>query len=155
MCRKVKSYKNFYVLIYFPKTWKFQNKTFNSFCFINFAHELTRKFSFRSRGIAAGFAASFCYILGFIGRKTYYNLESMFSLAGSTFVYCIICGLGLIVMYLILPETENISLEDIELHFSDNSKKLTDRIIAKSHPNTLFKDAENSIKNAEYECTKF
>lgn len=29
-------------------------------------------------------------------------------------------------MYFWLPETENRSLEDIELHFSDNSKKLTD-----------------------------
>lgn len=34
-------------------------------------------------------------------------------------------------MYQILPETEDRSLEDIELHFSDNSKKLTDRKIAK------------------------
>lgn len=29
-------------------------------------------------------------------------------------------------MYFWLPETENRSLEDIELHFSDNTKKLTD-----------------------------
>lgn len=35
-------------------------------------------------------------------------------------------------MYKIFPETEDITLEDIELHFSDNSKGLTDRVIAKS-----------------------
>lgn len=34
-------------------------------------------------------------------------------------------------MYLILPETENHTLEDIELHFSDNKRKLTDRKIQK------------------------
>lgn len=34
-------------------------------------------------------------------------------------------------MYNILPETESRSLEDIELHFSDDSKKLTDRQIRK------------------------
>lgn len=34
-------------------------------------------------------------------------------------------------MYNILPETENRSLEDIEIHFSDKTKKLTDYKIAK------------------------
>lgn len=34
-------------------------------------------------------------------------------------------------MYFILPETEDHSLEDIELHFSDNLKKITDRKILK------------------------
>lgn len=29
-------------------------------------------------------------------------------------------------MFNILPETEGRSLEDIELHFSDNSKRITD-----------------------------
>lgn len=33
-------------------------------------------------------------------------------------------------MYAILPETEDRTLEDIELHFSDNNRKLTDRKIA-------------------------
>lgn len=32
-------------------------------------------------------------------------------------------------MYNVLPETENRSLEEIELHFADNSKKLCDRKI--------------------------
>lgn len=35
-------------------------------------------------------------------------------------------------MYEILPETEGRSLEDIEMHFSNNSLKLTDRNIPKS-----------------------
>lgn len=41
-------------------------------------------------------------------------------------------------MYNILPETENRSLEDIEIHFSDKTKKITDHKIAKldlSHTN--------------------
>lgn len=37
-------------------------------------------------------------------------------------------------MYKILPETENRTLEEIELHFSNNSRKLTDRNIAKADP---------------------
>lgn len=34
-------------------------------------------------------------------------------------------------MYFLLPETENRTLEDIELHFSDNKRKLTDIYIRK------------------------
>lgn len=45
---------------------------------------------------------------------------------------CIIIGCGLILMYNVLPETENRTLEDIEIHFADNSKKLTDRRIAQN-----------------------
>lgn len=37
-----------------------------------------------------------------------------------------------VVMYLILPETEGRSLEDIELHFSDNTKQFTDIDIHKN-----------------------
>lgn len=36
-----------------------------------------------------------------------------------------------ILMYFILPETEQRSLEDIELHFSDNLKRMTDVYIPK------------------------
>lgn len=36
-------------------------------------------------------------------------------------------------MYKIMPETENYSLEDIESHYSDNTKGLTDIHITK-HP---------------------
>ena len=57
-------------------------------------------------------------------------------------------------MYLIPPETENISLEDIELHFSDNSKKITDHEICKARQRTIAEDIENSIKKTKMECTR-
>lgn len=38
-------------------------------------------------------------------------------------------------MFLILPETEQRSLEDIELHYVDNTKKITDiRIVINDKP---------------------
>lgn len=40
-------------------------------------------------------------------------------------------------MYHILPETENRTLEEIELHFSDNKRKIYDRHIKKINPNTM------------------
>lgn len=55
------------------------------------------------------------------------------SLPGVSLFYCIISLFGLIISFFILPETENYTLEEIELHFMDNSKKITDWKIAKSN----------------------
>lgn len=35
-------------------------------------------------------------------------------------------------MYVFLPETENRTLEEVELYFSDKSRKLTDRHVKKT-----------------------
>lgn len=51
-----------------------------------------------------------------------------------------------VVVFLILPETENRTLEDIESHFSDNTKGLTDRKIAKV-VNVVTKNPSISISN--------
>lgn len=51
-------------------------------------------------------------------------------------------------MYFVLPETEDRTLEDIELHFSDNSKKITDRKIRKS-PKLKANDVENATDPAK------
>lgn len=82
--------------------------------------------SFRTRGLATGLAAAINYIMAFITIKLYYNLETSLSITGVSLFYCVVATSGLILMYNILPETENRSLEDIETHFSDDSKKITD-----------------------------
>ncbi|XP_055301803.1 facilitated trehalose transporter Tret1-like [Sitodiplosis mosellana] len=86
----------------------------------------------KARGAAVSLSAAFDYLLYFVSTKSYYNLETSLSMPGVALFNCIIIGCGLILMYNILPETENRTLEDIELHFSDNSKKLTDRKIAQT-----------------------
>lgn len=48
---------------------------------------------------------------------------------GIALLNCLIVAVGLVLIYKIMPETENRTLEDIELHFSDNSKRITDRKI--------------------------
>lgn len=69
--------------------------------------------------------------MAFATIKTYFNLETTLSLPGVTMLYCIVASLGLVLMYNILPETENRSLEDIERHFSDDKKKWCDWQIPK------------------------
>lgn len=80
----------------------------------------------------SGIAISLNYVFGFLSKKTYFDMETTLSLAGTTSFYSAVCCAGLIYAYFTLPETEGRSLEDIELHFSDNSKKLTDRNIVKT-----------------------
>lgn len=75
--------------------------------------------------------SSFDYILTFITKRTYYNLETTLSLPGVSLLYLVISCAGLIYAYYVLPETNNRTLEDIELHFCDNSKKITDHKIVK------------------------
>lgn len=71
----------------------------------------------------------------------------MLSLPGYTLYGCIVSALGWILTYNILPETEGRTLEDIELHFSDKSKKLTDRKIPKPK-NSISKDELDSNEMA-------
>lgn len=88
-------------------------------------------FDCRTRGLASGFTAALNYVLNFISTKTYYNLETSLSLPGFTLLSCIVIMIGWILAFAILPETEGRTLEDIELHFSDKSKKLTNHKIPK------------------------
>lgn len=122
--------------------------------------------------MASGVAAATNYVFGFITKKTYYNLETTLSLPGVSLLYTFICFFGLLLTYRILPETENRSLEDIELHFSDNSKKITDRkiIIARhaakkakhENPEKIFTvnidtkqcDTRSGFENKAYEVEK-
>lgn len=98
--------------------------------------------------MATGIAAAMNYLFAFVATKTYLDLEMTLSMPGVTLFYCIISVIGFIIMYQILPETEDRSLEDIEMHFSNNSLKLTDRNIPKSSPNTKM-NINNNPKDCE------
>lgn len=95
--------------------------------------------------MATGITAASNYLFAFAATKTYLNLEMTLSMPGVTLFYCIISVIGFIVMYQILPETEGRSLEDIELHFSNNSLKLTDRNIPKT-------SSKQNSKNMPKDC---
>lgn len=95
--------------------------------------------------MATGIAAAANYLFAFVATKTYLDLEITLSMPGVTLLYCIISVIGFIIIYQILPETEGRSLEDIEMHFSNNSLKLTDRNIPKSSS----KMNENNPKDCE------
>lgn len=59
--------------------------------------------------------------------------------------------LGFIFIYFYLPETEKRTLEDIELHFSDNNKKLNDIKIPKSKSILSVKAVDKGCDNNAFE----
>lgn len=74
----------------------------------------------RVRGITTGLMATFSSVLKFILTQEYQDLETTLSLPGVTLLIAILLGIGLFAMYMILPETRQRSLEDIEIHYSGN-----------------------------------
>lgn len=82
--------------------------------------------------MASGITAALNYIMAFCTTKTYYNIETYMSLFGLIALYAVVDIIGLFYIYKFLPETERRTLEEIELHFSDNDKKLSDIKIRKN-----------------------
>lgn len=81
--------------------------------------------------MASGITTAINYILNFIAAKSYIHLEMGLSLPGVSLFNCVVIVLGFVLMYKILPETEGRTLEEIELHFSDKSKRITSHRISK------------------------
>uniref|UniRef100_A0A0K8TQS7 Putative sugar transporter n=1 Tax=Tabanus bromius TaxID=304241 RepID=A0A0K8TQS7_TABBR len=108
--------------------------TFFTFCGISSIPWmlLSEVFPFKSRGIATGITAGINYIFGFIATKTYLNLDQGLGLNGTMWFFTSINILGLLFVLFMMPETENCTLEDIELHFAQNNLKLTDIKIARA-----------------------
>lgn len=88
-------------------------------------------FPFKTRILASSCTQAISFIFVFISHKTFINIEEWFTLPGSMVFYGIISFICVIVLYKIVPETENLTLEEIERHFSNNKLKLTDRKIAR------------------------
>lgn len=103
--------------------------------------------------MASGITAALNYIMAFCTTKTYYNIETYMSLFGLIALYAVVDIIGLFYIYMFLPETERRTLEEIELHFSDNNKKLSDIKIPKNVDMSIEKkDKEkNGFENKGFE----
>ncbi|XP_058822151.1 facilitated trehalose transporter Tret1-like [Topomyia yanbarensis] len=106
---------------------------------------LSEVFPFKNRSMACGITAALNYVMTFVTTKTYFNLENSFSLPGVILFYGICGSIGVFFMYCFLPETEKRTLEDIEIYFSDNQRKMTDIHIQQYHKQS---EKEAAIQNA-------
>lgn len=71
-----------------------------------------------TRGFSSGLTSSFNFICFFIVVKTFVELSEVLGTFGVFFLYGLIALIGTIVLYFILPETRNKTLQQIEDGFS-------------------------------------
>lgn len=62
----------------------------------------------------------------FISSKIFHPLEILLTMPGLAIFYGCIGLIGFIAMYLILPDTEGRSIEDVEIYFADRKRKFND-----------------------------
>ncbi|XP_044268552.1 facilitated trehalose transporter Tret1 isoform X2 [Tribolium madens] len=79
-------------------------------------------YSNETRATASGFSGAVSYVFGFISIKIFLYLVNWITLPGTFWFYCVMCFVGTIVLYFILPETEGKTLFEITEHFASNSK---------------------------------
>lgn len=97
--------------------------------------------------------AALYYVMIFTSTKTYLNLERGLGLDGISWLYGAIAILAFLFFYFFLPETENCSLEDIEIHFS--TQKLTNITIKKksiTDSNIVERKREQAVENGLNGC---
>ena len=70
-------------------------------------------------------------MMDFCANYLYGVFEESLSIPGVALFCCAVSGIGFIVMYKVLPETDNRTLEEIEMHFTDDSKGINEHKIAK------------------------
>lgn len=100
------------VLIYRPNPFHLQKKKKN----------YSQVYPTIVRGAAAGVSSALGYLIGFLSNKLFLSAESTFTLHGTFWFYSGVAGIGCVILYFVLPETENKSLLEIEACF-DKSKK--------------------------------
>ncbi|XP_055303169.1 facilitated trehalose transporter Tret1-like [Sitodiplosis mosellana] len=118
-------------------------------------------FADRTRVIVTALTITLSYLIVFVITSTYRIFETTLSMPGVALFNCIVSGFGVFVAYKILPDTENRTLEDIEMHFSDNSKSITDRKILQisknnqiqSEAKTVSMNNDNTFGKIEKELT--
>ncbi|XP_073968910.1 facilitated trehalose transporter Tret1-like isoform X1 [Rhodnius prolixus] len=69
------------------------------------------------RAVASGLASCFGYSLGFLVNKTYFLSVDLLTLHGVLGLYAAISLAGSLFYFLVLPETEGRSLEEVQAHF--------------------------------------
>jgi hypothetical protein len=73
----------------------------------------------RAKSLGSSICAAASYLFSFVVTKTYYDLVSLVDVSGTCFLYGTVGLLGLVYLYVDLPETEGRSLPEIERKLSE------------------------------------
>lgn len=84
---------------------------------------ISEVFPNRGRGVASGICAAIFYGIAFLVSKTWLNLQSSVDLYGCFILYGILAVIGIVFVYICLPETEGKTLAEIEKNFAKKNVK--------------------------------
>ncbi|CAG5008352.1 unnamed protein product [Parnassius apollo] len=104
-------------------------------------------FSAKTRSGGAGLASAVGYVFGFLTNKIYISMVDVLSIWGTYGFYGLICLMGSVVFFFILPETEGKKLNDIENHFA-GMKKLTNEVYRSQKRSTVEVSKMHNLKGA-------
>uniref|UniRef100_A0A6M2DHG4 Putative permease of the major facilitator superfamily protein n=1 Tax=Xenopsylla cheopis TaxID=163159 RepID=A0A6M2DHG4_XENCH len=85
---------------------------------------LSEVFPYQTRGMASGTTAALNYVVAFVATKSYLDLERLLGLEGMFYAFAVVSFLGIIYIYMLLPETEGRTLQEIEEYFGGKNRKL-------------------------------
>lgn len=74
--------------------------------------------------MASGTTAALNYVVAFVATKSYLDLERLLGLEGMFYAFAVVSFLGIIYIYMLLPETEGRTLQEIEEYFGGKNRKL-------------------------------
>lgn len=72
------------------------------------------------RSAAAGISSAIGYLVGFASNKLFLTMVAAFTLNGTFWFYSAVAALGCIVLFFTLPETENKTIEEIQMFYVKN-----------------------------------
>lgn len=75
------------------------------------------------RGTAAGISSALGYLVGFLANKVFLNMVALLTLNGVFWFYSAVAIFGCVILFFVLPETENKSLSEIEAFFDKKNKQ--------------------------------
>lgn len=82
------------------------------------------------RSAASGLSSGIGYIFAFLSNKVFLQMLTTLTLPGTFWFYSAVAIIGCLILYFVLPETENRKLIDIEAHFL-GKRSLSDKEITK------------------------
>lgn len=82
------------------------------------------------RSAASGLSSGLGYIFAFLSNKVFLQMLVILTLPGTFWFYSAVAIFGCLILYFVLPETENRKLIDIEAHFL-GKRSLSDKEITK------------------------
>jgi len=76
------------------------------------------------RSVANSVIICFAFVTGFIVAKTFVDLTVSIGYDGTFFMYGAFTALGTVVTFIFVPETRNKTIEEIQMHFRPNRRKV-------------------------------